>query len=65
MRLAVDIVNGGSHVKAFAHSADNVVQGRKVGNWQLAALRRRSGGMRSRKLREKTTISCKLRTGEP
>jgi hypothetical protein len=35
VRLAIDVINGGSHIKTFAHVRDNVGQRRKLGNWQL------------------------------
>ena len=40
MGLAVDIINGGSHIKTFAHSPHTVGQGRKLGNWQVGEFRR-------------------------
>ena len=48
MRLAIDVINGGSHIETFAHLRDNVGQAAKLGNWQLAGTGMKCRGQTSR-----------------
>jgi len=48
MGLAIDVINGGSHIKTFAHLRDNVGQAGKLGNWQLGGAGMKCWGQTSR-----------------